>query len=59
MFFFHNYPCNLGHMVPKSLTNPGLHPVRQKGFTLKFPHQDEPAAEGIFTHYSILHMLNN
>lgn len=46
-------------MVPKSLTNTRLHPVRQKGFTLKFPNRDEPAAEGIFTRYSILHMLNS
>lgn len=37
MFFLHNHLPHLGHMVPKSHTNPRLHPTAQKGLTLKFP----------------------
>lgn len=56
MFFLHNYPRHLGHMVPKSLTNPRLHPARIHS---EIPHRDEPTAEAIFAYYSILHMLNS
>lgn len=37
MFRLHNYLPHLGHMVPKSLTNPRLHSAGGKRLTLKLP----------------------